>query len=445
MLLGIFPGAPAGALDEPAMRVIETLSLGMPRGASAATTNSDMADDANPFCSAVDRSEMDRADLHEGRLVHVIYMVPREASDERLDVNGTLACSVLAQNKWMIDQSGLEWRWDTALVDTATESDPNSRVETLDVTFIRSTQPATALDSAGDVRTELLVRGFDDPDKRYLTYVASGDGAGVCGDAFYPLTHHVGEVDGKYAQVYLDSSEGCGARDFGTPSTGGGLSEAIAQQELMHNDGMTPLGAPHTCGNSVPPLGHVCTGPLFVLPEVDPEGRDVMFPYVWYPLRDKTLDRGNDDYYDHGLPLASLETSSFLQAAGAWGKPIVEPRSPSSPQPKPSPSATSTPVPSRARTVEASATRRRVDAGDRVRIVGAIEGDAACSSDQTVVLRGEDLAKGRALRPVRTTSDAEGSFAFRVSVHGRTRFVVTLPETESCEGARSKPFVVATR
>jgi hypothetical protein len=245
---------------------------------------------------------------------------------------GALACSLLTQNLWMRAQSELEWRLDTAMVPTSSRSDPNALVETLDVTFVQSSQPAEALDSVAEVEAELVVRGFDDPDKRYLTYVASGDDAGICGDAWYPLTHHVSEVDGQYAQVYLDSSVGCGARDFGTPATGGGLSEAIAQQELVHNDGMTPIGAPHTCANAGLPFGHLCTGPLWVLPSVDPEGRDVMFPYVYYPLRDKVLDRDNDDYFGHGLPLAALENSPYLQPANAWGDPMVKPRRRSSPQ-----------------------------------------------------------------------------------------------------------------
>jgi hypothetical protein len=242
LLFGVLPANPAGAARSAGVAIAQTLSLGVPARAPATTSAADVSD-AGAFCSRVTRAEQDRPDLHGGRLVHVLYVVPQGARDDELDVSGTLACSLLAQNVWMRAQSNLEWRWDTAIADTASPSDPNVRVETVDITFVRSTQPASALDAAGEVRAELIVRGFDDPDKRYLTYVESGGGGAVCGDAFYPLTHHVDEVDGKYAQVYLDSTAGCGARDFGTPATGGGLSEAIAQQELMHNDGMTPLGA----------------------------------------------------------------------------------------------------------------------------------------------------------------------------------------------------------
>jgi hypothetical protein len=440
-LFGMLPGTPAGAVKRPAIAVAQTLSLGaVPATTSAASPD---AGEAGSFCSSVTRAELDRPDLHEGKLVHVIYMIPSGKTDEQLDTNGTLACSALAQNEWMRAQSELEWRWDTAIVDTASLADPNSRVETLDVTFIRSTQPAAALDSAGEVQTELILRGFDLDDKRYLTYVASGNDSGICGDAFYPFTHHFEQADGQFAQVYLDSAEGCGARDFGTPATGGGLSEAIAQQELMHNDGMTPLGAPHTCTNAVLPFAHVCTGPLFVLPEVDPEGRDVMFPYVWYPLRDKFLDRGNDDYFDHGLPLAALETSPYLQPANAWGKPFVQPRNGEGPEPQPSATSTPDPAPGLGdRSIDASAGNRRVARGGKVGIHGRISGDDGCVARQRVTLHRRDLSSDEDLAPLGATTDSKGSFSFRVRVRRPTRFVAVASETDSCVAARSAPFVV---
>lgn len=445
-LLGALPGSPAGAATRPKLAVVQTRALdtaSLPAPASTSATASDVAA-AGPFCSDVTRAEQDRPDLHEGRLVHVLYVVPRGAPDEQLDTNGTLACSLLTQNVWMRAQSELEWRLDTAIVETASSSDPNARVETLDVTFVRSAQPAGALDSVQEVHTELMLRGFEDPDKRYLTYVASGSGAGVCGDAWYPTTHHLGEVDGQYAQVYLDSAAGCGARDFGTPATGGGLSEAIAQQELMHNDGMTPLGAPHSCTNAGGlPFGHLCTGPLWLLPDVDPEGRDVMFPYVWYPLRDKVLDRGNDDYFGHGLPLAALENSPYLQPANAWGKPFAEPRGQEGDNGAP-PDEPSSAAPQGERTIDVAASRNRVRAGGRVTIAGSLAGDASCTADQDLVVRRRVLS-GPSAPALRTKSSADGSFELVVRVRRSTRFVVTAPATPACGRAESRPVVVRAR
>jgi hypothetical protein len=37
-----------------------------------------------------------------------------------------------------------------------------------------------------------------------------------------------------------------------------------------------------------------------------------MYPYVTVPLSEKVLDRGNDDYFDHDLPLADLIDSPYL-------------------------------------------------------------------------------------------------------------------------------------
>jgi hypothetical protein len=440
------PGA--GAASAPSVTVVQSLALGAVAPASTSAP-SQVPPGAEPAsCTRVGRAEQDRPDIHDGPLVHVVYMLPAGTKDEELDIDGTLACTVAAQNDWMRAQSGLEWRWDTAIVDTASPSDPNARVETVDVTFVRSTRAADALDSAGEVSAELILRGLDEADKRYLTYVASGGSSGVCGDAFYPLDHNFsGDVDGQFSQVYLDSVAGCGARLFGSPSSGGGTSDAIAQQELIHNDGMTPIGAPHTCTNPVP-LGHICTGPLYVTPSLDPDGVDVMFPYVNGPLREKVLDRGHDDYFRHPLPIADLADSHYLQPKDAWGKPFVQPRS-TGPGPSSSPSpqgeGSGDSGGTGARSVDASASRRRVRAGSRVAIAGSLSGEASCIASQKVVLHRRAVGGGRTLPQLNATSDAEGSFSFRVPVKRSTRFVVVAPATESCAKATSTPVVVTTR
>lgn len=437
-LLALIPGGASASNRSPAFRLIPTLA--MPGVSAHSTTNSSAAtaSDAGPFCSAVQRSTTDRPDTHQGRLVHVVYMLASGATDDHLDIDGTLACSVAAQNEWLRAQTQLEWRWDTAIVDTSSPTDPNSRVETIDVTFVQSSQPASALDSGGEVMAELKIRGFDDANKRYLTYVAAGNTSGICGDAFYPLTRNFQEGDGQFAQVYLDSVEGCGARDFGVPATGGGLSEAIAQQELMHNDGITPIGAPHTCMNAGLPYAHVCTGPLFVLPDVDPEGVDVMFPYVYYPLREKVVDRDHDDYFRHDLPLAALEDSPYLQAAGAWGDPYVQPRGSAPPQSSP-PSAGG------ARSIDLSAGSSRVEKGGAVALSGRIHGDDPCVADQPVTLRRRLTGKPRPAPSLRATTGAAGEFELQATMKRSTRFVAVVDATADCGAARSAPVTVAVR
>jgi hypothetical protein len=440
-------GAPsATAAAKPEVAVVQTLSLGTPLAPAASTTIADASSSGEPaFCSSVGRSELDRADIHDGALVHVVYMLPLGTKDEGLDTDGTLACTVAAQNEWMRSQSGLEWRWDTAVLDTTDPNDPNARVETLDITFVRSTKPAASLDDASEVSTELRLRGLDEPGKRYLTYVASGNDSGICGDAFYPLTHNLEEADGQFAQVYLDSVAGCGARLFGSPATGGGVSDAIAQQELIHNDGMAPLGAPHQCTNPVP-FAHICTGPLYVTPSLDPDGVDVMFPYVNLALRDKVLDRGRDDYFRHPLPLADLADSDYLQPKDAWGPPVVVPRGT---QPGPSPSSgPDQPRPDDAggstRTIDAAVSRTHVRAGARVEISGVVSGGAECAQRQNVELHRRRVGGGT--QPsIRSETGSDARFSFRVRVAKSTRFVVAAPPTDDCAAASSAPLVVKVR
>lgn len=254
-------------------------------------------------CPAVTRATTDRADVRTDSLVHAIYLVPSDTADESLDKNGVLDCSMRAMNAWLFSASGsIQWKLDTF-----------GTGGTVDVTYVHSTLPGDQLNSAGEVSSELRSKGFNLSTKRYLSFVASGAG-GVCGDAYWPTGIGAGPVDGQYSQVYLLSSAGCHAHEFGTPGAAS-WAEAIVQQEMIHNDGVVPIGAPHGCG----PLGlpaHVCTGPLWIVPNLDPERTDVMFPYVTGPLQAKQLDRGHDDYFMHPDPLTRhLEYSDYVEPA----------------------------------------------------------------------------------------------------------------------------------
>lgn len=309
-LLAANAAAPAIAVQT---RVVQTF----PNPAAAATSRAKAGGPTSRSCHRLPRSTRDRPDLQRGRLVHVIYLLPADADDEGLDTDGTLDCSARAQNRWFEKQSGgLRWRFDTFHTKVV-KGGRTRRVEVTDVTFVRSSRPAESLTSAGAVRDELTELGFADPNKRYLSFVASE--AGPCGDALYPVLLGGMWRDGQYAQVYLFSTEGCHAHEFGVPGTPS-WAEAIAQQELIHNDGLTSPGAPHGCLGGIPPgIGHVCTGPLFATEgsvNLDPERVDVMYPYVSLPLSEKVLDRDNDDYFRHAFPhLFDLEDSPYAEPA----------------------------------------------------------------------------------------------------------------------------------
>lgn len=414
-------------------------------------------------CLTLPRATGDRPDFESGRQVHVIYLVPRDAADEQLDTDGTLECSLRAQNQWFAQQSGgLEWRFDTFLIESGGRT-----VAVPDITFMRSPQPASALADAGAVAAELRARGYDDEGKRYLTYVASGGGGGRCGDAFYPLPHLDDPWTGQYAQLYLNASTGCGTSVFGVPGAPS-LSESVARQELMHNDGMTPIGAPHSCLNGSPPgFAHVCTVAMPIM-QLDPERFDVMYPFAGVPLSDKKLDIGHDDYFRHGLPYADLKNSPFLrpvtsrpevpQGGGApqeepAPEPTPAPTSAPEPTPTPAPEPTSTPEPTPApsnppadaqRSVSLDASRTAVTKGKRVRLYGQVAGDA-CTSGAAVALETRRPSEETFATIVETSTDSDGAFEIRLRVRRTQVFRAVVPAAEGCAGASSPEVKVRVK
>ncbi len=262
------------------------------------------------------RSQVDRPDLVDGEQVHIVYLVPSDMEDEELDTNGVLQCSVRSWNQWFEEQSGGQsWRLDTF--------DPRGRRDPLvDITYIRSSRPSSEIQNNADVEAELIKAGLANPvdygAKKFLSYVATDTG-GMCGSAQYPLAQFeaVGLARGwtRMASVYLFSDPACGARDFGMPGAPS-WSESIAIHELIHTEGVVPLGAPHGCTAFEAVPTHICT-PGVVLADgagtsLDPERADVMFPFGVMPLSDNVLDRNNDDYFDHELPLRDLADSPWL-------------------------------------------------------------------------------------------------------------------------------------
>ena len=285
----------------------------------------------HPDCyRRIPRARKDRPDTRKGWLLHVVYLVPSDFPDEKLDARGILDCSARAQNDWFREASGgLQWRFDT-FKGVVQEGRRKVRTELIDVTFVSSARPGAQLDSAFEVQAELETLGFGIATKRYLSFVASE--AGPCGDAVYPInpTQSVEWQDGQYAQVYLFADEACGTRDFGPPGKAG-FADMIAQQEVIHNDALVSPGAPHGCLLGVPPgAAHVCTGPLALTEgdlNLDPERIDVMYPFVSVPLSEKVLDQGNDDYFKHLFPnYFDLEDSPYLEEANASKAASVHPK-----------------------------------------------------------------------------------------------------------------------
>ena len=252
------------------------------------------------------RALTDRPDLVPDSKLHVIYFVPSDAHDNQLDTNGVLEDSVGSMQTFLQADIGRGLRWDT-YVDRGTSK--------LDISFVRGDLTASEYSQTdhpdgafGAVTEELGHRGWTAGAavKRYLVYYEGpAESSNICGTAYLNIANGFAQ----WSVVWLGSSPGCGARDFGTPEIGGGMSESIALHENFHNEGMVPLGAINHCYAF---QFHLCTaGAGAVVDALDPENVDLLFPFVTFPLRDKLVDRGRDDYYDHPFLHRDMADSPF--------------------------------------------------------------------------------------------------------------------------------------
>jgi len=284
--------------------VARLLPLDLPPGVLPAEGASAAAAPGSRYPYSIPRGLADRPDVEDGRLVHVIYYLPADRPDEALDTSGVIDVSIAAQQKWIASQTGgRRWRFDTFRFSTATGAKT-----AYDVTFFRSSLTSSQVRSVDGIDEDLIKAGMVQKGKRYLIYAAVSSGR-VCGEAYYPLGSPTNSAaDGQFAAVYLDSVAGCAARDFASSVDSAGMVETIAQQEIMHNDGVVPLTALHPC---LPGIFHVCTAGLAEV-GLDPERFDILFPYVGVPLRNKVLDIGHDDYYLAPTSLRDLADSPFL-------------------------------------------------------------------------------------------------------------------------------------
>lgn len=261
------------------------------------------------------RATEDRPDVALGSQIHTIYFVPSGGTDNQLDTNGTLDDALAAMNGWFASETdGFQMRLDTYAEGKSLRPD---------ITFVRGLQTAAEYAAHADgaftaITDELEARGWTAAPsvKRYLVYYEGpAESAGVCGTAY--LTTGAGYA--QWSVVFLGAAAGCGARDFGTPATGAGVSESIAVQEMLHNEGQTRPEAPHHCIGLLNQF-HICTALVGSQLErvqrgLDPESVDALFPYVTFRLADKRLDKDRDDYYNHPFLHRNLAASPFWESA----------------------------------------------------------------------------------------------------------------------------------
>lgn len=238
----------------------------------------------------------DQPDAVAGSQTHAIYFVPADRRDERLDgAGGLISRSLSGMQSWFRASMGRAPRID------------RTRSGRYDITFVRGRGQAKGY-GFDSIVAEVRARGFDVASKRYVIFAAVSRGA-VCGESQYPLG--AAPSVGRFVAVWLDSAVQCRSRDHGkgTASTSG-YTETILTHEWLHAEGVVPTLAPRHCSGAA---YHTCTGGLWLFPAMDPEANDVMFPFAGAPLREKILDRGRDDYLDHGWQhVRDLRDSRFI-------------------------------------------------------------------------------------------------------------------------------------
>ena len=176
--------------------------------------------------TALPRATEDRPDEVAGEQVHFLYVIPTDAPDEQLDINGELTASIARMQAWLAGQTG----------------GPKLRLDTYqgqpDITFVRtSLSPPSPFSEGRVVRQFVEQLGFANPKKVYLAYLGTF-GAPACGLA---------DIGGKAAGVVWLTCA------LGHPTTAPfSLIDSVAMHEILHVLGAVDDGAPNGY-----PDGHV--------------------------------------------------------------------------------------------------------------------------------------------------------------------------------------------
>ena len=236
------------------------------------------------------RSFRDRPDVSSSYQIHVMYVLPSDGVDEKLDTNGAIETSVAAFQRWLEGQTGgRSLRMDTYQ-------------GALDITFFRLNQSDSQIRSYGifvrdEIEDELIAAGFNRANKIYAVYYGGGSDH-ACGAGPWPP-----DLPGNVAALYLrgmpPGAPACATNRFASSEDTPGYWEFSMIHEILHVMGVVAICAPnHTL------RGHVSDDP-----------RDLMYagdqPWdIW----NMALDVGRDDYFNHGNDnYLDLSNSVFLQ------------------------------------------------------------------------------------------------------------------------------------
>ena len=236
---------------------------------------------------AGDRFADDAPDDSTGPQIHVMYVLPRDAIDRRLDLNGRLATSVASFHNWFMLKSGLRIRLDT-------------RDGELDVTGFRLARRDEEIKAFGSgvlfqIFDELSAAGKLASGKTYLVYYDGGS-TYSCGGAMWP---------GPMTAMYLKGTPpgaSCGGQHFvSSPTDFPRYWEFAALHDLLHTFGIVSPAAPN----------HQNQYPAHV-----PEQHDLMYtgPGSWTLNQTTTIDVGGNDYFGANVPdgIANLANTPFV-------------------------------------------------------------------------------------------------------------------------------------
>ena len=248
----------------------------------------------------LDRFEADRADDVSGPQVHVVYAIPSDGTDRKLDTDGTLRRSVTSFQTWLESKTGGRG----LRMDTLEGS--------LDVSFLQLSQTDAEVASAGAyvrdrLEDELELAGFDAPNKIYAVYY-DGTSNQACGGGAYPPS-----LPGSVAAMYLKGLPNGPVPCAGNPFAGEGGSPGYMEfgmlHEVLHTMGFVPSCAPrHTRA------GHVSDNP----DDLMWAGDGAWLPSGYAAVQ---LDAARDDYVGTGSSSCmDLDKSPYL--VGGTGEPV---------------------------------------------------------------------------------------------------------------------------
>ncbi len=256
-----------------------------------------------PDIPVTERAYADRPDDHPDQYqFHVLYVLPAEANDRQIDLDGTAARSVEAINKWFSEQSG----GSTLRFDTYQGQ--------LDVTFVQLeiTNKEFLSNTVKTYDSNIFNRDYLEhtlnkmrifhPGKIYIAFLDISTAPNACADA-----SHFPDLPGRLAGLYEIANSGgyqCANEAYGEGNPAGDL--------IMIHEAIHTLGFASQCGRNQASKDNVS--------HTGDDNRDLMWAPApgysgtgWDPDH-MLLDPGNDDYFKHNIPnCLDLSQSAFLE------------------------------------------------------------------------------------------------------------------------------------